>query len=408
MTSLIYSAFNFDSRGHLFQEFNTFLREALVQLFQTNIIQLDSGTPLTDSQCDTGIALHNILPVHVILETSKAFYLVQPFFQHTLEDCVVLSPAILGNSFTKALFILYQILQAMRNCHEHGIPVGNIRLSDILIDEKLWVHFAEPSITSLLGLASPMEICENPEISEQTERKGMKKGTQEKHQKTTGGVEQTSELSKLVQQWVEGKMSNFDYLMALNSLAGRKIGDPNNHPVLPWVIDFSKHNSGFRDLSKSKFRLNKGDRQLDLTFETSPAFASTAEDLAHVPHHISDVLSDITYYVYKARRTPKSVLCAHVRSKWVPHEYPHSMRRLHDWTPDECIPEFFMDPAIFTSIHEDLPDLEVPSWCRDANDFIAKHMAVLESEWVTRNLHHWIDLTFGFKVGDYSGLDPYR
>jgi WD repeat-containing protein 81 len=34
---------------------------------------------------------------------------------------------------------------------------------------------------------------------------------------------------------VNGAVSNFEYLMMLNTLAGRQMGDPNNHPILPWV-----------------------------------------------------------------------------------------------------------------------------------------------------------------------------
>ncbi|KAJ1384145.1 hypothetical protein B484DRAFT_410900, partial [Ochromonadaceae sp. CCMP2298] len=41
---------------------------------------------------------------------------------------------------------------------------------------------------------------------------------------------------KVQERWVAGKMSNFDYLMALNTLAGRSYNDLCQYPVFPWVL----------------------------------------------------------------------------------------------------------------------------------------------------------------------------
>lgn len=63
--------------------------------------------------------------------------------------------------------------------------------------------------------------------------------------------------SKATERWMACEMSNFDYLMMLNTVAGRTYNDLNQYPIFPWVLkDFTsnvldlKDPTVFRDFSK--------------------------------------------------------------------------------------------------------------------------------------------------------------
>uniref|UniRef100_A0A8C6V6F1 WD repeat domain 81 n=2 Tax=Elapinae TaxID=42168 RepID=A0A8C6V6F1_NAJNA len=330
---------------------------------------------------------------------------MDPLLEQVEKDLgIAHSQLLLRGSHVVALVPLkWLVLLAMQACHEVGLACGIVSLEDVAVDEKLcaWLRVPLQGYEQL----GREEAGEGGAVAaaSSTPEQGSPEGQGPRGPAAAEGAGALPDLGDLVLDWVHGRLSNLDYLMHLNHLAGRRPRDPNYHPVLPWVMDFTTRGGQFRDLRKSKFRLNKGDKQLDFTYEmTKQAFVVGGSGLSgeqpHVPHHISDVLSDITYYVYTARRTPKAVLCAHVRSQWEPNEYPANLERMQAWTPDECIPEFYLDPTIFKSIHPDMPDLEVPPWYGSCEEFIAAHRALLESPEVSRDLHHWIDLTFGYKL----------
>lgn len=336
----------------------------------------------------------NVVPFVCALEGQSAYFLIEPYYQHSLHNMVTFSPSVLSGSHMRPLFIIYELLHALHWYHSRGIAHGALTLHKIKVSKGLWIYLESPdffhSCSSDLSLSEGEAVSCGEAVTKP--QLGLNESLTSEYTR--------DDLPNLVELWVHGKMSNFDYLMALNLLVGRRLGDPNYHPVFPWVTDFSVRDGGYRDLKKSKFRLNKGDRQLDVTYKA--ALLDNQEGAP--PHHVSDVLSDITYHVYLARRTPKSVLCDHVRSNWVPNEYPSSMERLYHWTPDECIPQFFSDADIFKSVHDDLPDLELPSWTTSAEEFIEWHRSILESEAVSANLHHWIDLTFGYKLAGKAAV----
>lgn len=44
-----------------------------------------------------------------------------------------------------------------------------------------------------------------------------------------------------------------------------------------------------------------------------------------------------------------------------------------------------------------MDDVRLPPWAKDAFDFVRIHRLALESEQVSKHLHRWIDLIFGYQ-----------
>lgn len=351
-------------------------------------------------------------PLIAGLESDRCFYLVFPHHRFTLFDCVVHSPAILENSTKRPLFILYQLLSMLSYCHSKGLTLGDINLKNIYVDGRLWVQYYLPPQALFGGGRRRKKLTKMDEnnLGVTPMQTGTPIESTTPIRVATPTLNDTPDkphppppsLSDAIIKWRSGALTNFDYIMILNYYAGRRLGDPNNHPIFPWVTDFTSKNGSLRDLSSSKHRLTKGDRQLDFTYQSALEEVRRSSSYlpfgAVIPHHIGDIASDVTYYVYLARRTPKEVLTDRVRPRWVPEEYPLTIEKLYDWTPDEAIPEFYTDPSIFTSIHPDLPDLGVPKWAGSPEELVSAHRSLLESDAVSSQLHNWFDLVFGYKL----------
>lgn len=392
--------------------YDVVLRELIQRIYNCPVLhcqqqeQNDGGSVTSSQELDLNGDCHaNVLPALVAIETSTHYcifhYPSAPALECSLYDCITYCPALLGRGYNKTLFIVYQLLQLARHLQSQGLFLGDLRLQHVMLRENLWLQvlprlqcnilLGEPSATVDMSPLSCPELPDSPEPLPSSSTIDLKLAYDPAQ----------FNLREYCEMWCNGQLSNFDYLTILNNACGRSLTNAAHHHIMPWVTDFSGRNgANWRDLTKSKYRLNKGDIHLDLMYNHANTQHATTEAVSvveqvQVPHHVSDFLSEITYFVYMARRTPQSILCAHVRPIWVPAEYPVSIQRLQEWTPDECIPEFYSDPMIFKSIHEDLPDLELPAWASCPEDFICKHREALESQYVSERLHHWIDLNFG-------------
>ncbi|XWS08435.1 hypothetical protein CRYUN_Cryun40dG0002300 [Craigia yunnanensis] len=383
--------------NHILSSLNLLIQGKASGRDGVNYIRL-LGIPSFDEANIPGCLRHpNIVPVLGLLKAPGYINLLLPKTPYTLENILHYSPNALKSDWHMR-FLMYQLLSALTYLHGLGVHHGNLCPSNVMLTNSCWawLHIWD---NTRLGFSLCFKHGKSDTSCNPSRVGCCIEGCSSQGLYADFKLSQSLDWNSQFNRWWRGELSNFEYLLFLNKLAGRRWGDHTFYPVMPWVIDFSTKpsedsDSGWRDLSKSKWRLAKGDEQLDFTYSTS-----------EVPHHVSDeCLSELAVCSYKARRLPLSVLRMAVRSVYEPNEYPSTMQRLYQWTPDECIPEFYCDPRIFYSQHSGMTDLAVPSWAGSPEEFIKLHRDALENTRVSRQIHHWIDITFGYKMSGQAAV----
>eukprot|EP00850_Spirogloea_muscicola_P018850 SM000177S03183 [mRNA] locus=s177:89339:105711:+ [translate_table: standard] len=237
-------------------------------------------------------------------------------------------------------------------------------------------------------------------------------------------VEEPGSLFKMMaksfgKRWQNGEISNFQYLMHLNTLAGRGYNDLTQYPVFPWVLaDYESEEldlsdpATFRNLSKPM------GAQLQSREEEFRRRYSSWDD-PEIPkfHYGSHYSSAGIVLYYLVRLPPFSRQNMQLQGGHFDHADRLFVSLGDTWlsastgnTADvkELTPEFFYLPTFLTnSFNLDLGsrqsgervlDVALPSWAHGSpEEFIRKHREALESSYVSEHLHEWIDLTFGHK-----------
>uniref|UniRef100_A0A8C6XDF5 Neurobeachin-like protein 2 n=1 Tax=Naja naja TaxID=35670 RepID=A0A8C6XDF5_NAJNA len=226
--------------------------------------------------------------------------------------------------------------------------------------------------------------------------------------------------SGLTQKWVCREISNFEYLMQLNTIAGRTYNDLSQYPVFPWILqdyvsetlDLSNP-AVFRDLSKPIGVANeKHAKDVKEKYESFED-PTGRTDKFHYGTHYSNAAGVMHYLI---RIEPFTTLhiqlqsgrfdCADRQFHSVPAAWQARLENPVD--VKELIPEFFyftdfldnqngFDLGSLQISNEKVGDVVLPKWAKSPEDFIHKHRQALESEYVSAHLHEWIDLIFGYK-----------
>ncbi|KAK3521662.1 hypothetical protein QTP70_015371, partial [Hemibagrus guttatus] len=223
--------------------------------------------------------------------------------------------------------------------------------------------------------------------------------------------------SNMTQRWQRREISNFEYLMFLNTIAGRTYNDLNQYPVFPWVLTSYESEEldltlpgNFRDLSKPIGALNP---------KRAAFYAEryeTWEEDGTPPHHYTSLYSTAaSTLLWLHRIEPFTTFYLNGNDNRFDHPDRTFSGIMRSWrscqrdTSDvkELIPEFYYLPEMFVNSngydlglredHTPVCDVDLPAWAKKPEDFVRINRMALESEFVSCQLHQWIDLIFGYK-----------
>merc|ERR1719470_80060 len=232
--------------------------------------------------------------------------------------------------------------------------------------------------------------------------------------------------------WRQGHLTNFQYLMELNRLAGRTLNDLMQYPVFPWVLaDYTSPHLNltipdtFRSLRKPIAVQKEGScaryRQNYSTLASDGSGLGGLMGPYHYASHYSNTGIVLHFLVRLPPFTGEFI-------KFQDGNFDLPDRSFHKLATSwlmasevsasdvkELIPQLFYLPELFVNKEgfnlgrrqngEEVSDVEMPEWSKDPRTFVKIHRQALESPLVRQELSHWIDLVFGYKQTGQEAVD---
>ena len=241
--------------------------------------------------------------------------------------------------------------------------------------------------------------------------------------------------SKLTEKWVRREISNFEYLMALNHFASRSVNDLTQYPVMPWILsDYTskeidlEDESVYRDLSVPMGCMGMDGRRSDSRVEDLQEKYDSLYASGSEPYHYGSHYSNSGFVLfYLIRIEPYTTGSRILQGGPFDHAdrmFDSMSQMWHGVTHaasdvKELIPEFFFLPEMFVNNNNvkfghrqdgrKFSEVELPAWASSPQEFVRIHRDALESEHVSQNLHHWIDMIFGYKQSpSREGVNVYH
>lgn len=241
--------------------------------------------------------------------------------------------------------------------------------------------------------------------------------------------------------WKFGTLSNFDYLIYINTIASRSFNDLSQYPIFPWVISNYEENSNsenfdlsesknYRDLSKpigalSQYKLE----HLLQNFQKNAKNFPKEKNFLYPEFYSTPGI--VTYFLVRSH--PLFLMKFKNGSLGNLENLFNSIKENWNFLMSinndvrELTPEFFSGKGDFlVNINnlnyeesaygnnlnnfdnnftgKKIENVQLPKWAKNAEHFISINKSALESNYVSNNLHKWIDLVFGCKQNNEAAI----
>ena len=243
-------------------------------------------------------------------------------------------------------------------------------------------------------------------------------------------------LTEIGSLWAKNRISNFDYLMLLNTLSGRSLINLSQYFIFPLILKDFDHRilnwlnkTLYRDLSVPIFAcypaLKKDLSSLDIKkFELNEIGSKYHSGTFYSTHAF------VSYYL--VRQHPYTEI--HLEIQGGEFDFADrlfigtkELSNLED-KHQELIPSIYTLPELYINTNkfnfgkiinsndknEDgleniVNDFILPKWAEeDPRKFTLVLRKILESKKVNQNLNYWIDLIFGYKMNGIEAIKSYN
>lgn len=212
-------------------------------------------------------------------------------------------------------------------------------------------------------------------------------------------ISKLPELSEITKNWINKKISCFDYLIQVNLRANRSFNDLSAYPIFPRCIKDAEELKELRDFGKP------------IQIIGNPAGEKAIAEKYQVQgfHHSENVSSPMFVAAFHIRIFPFTSYHWSINEGWdaagrLFNSIPKKLT-IQKRTYSEMTPELYGLPEILQNLNQfvQTDSLEFPDWAKTPFAFIEKHRDILENS--RPLLNKWIDLFFGIYLDDPKGLN---